>query len=126
MTVSASDQSHAAVPNQSTEFDEGELGRDQDKGKAEVAGMVSILGGRGELTSPIVRPRPAARHFSSFLADASSKFSDCVPTLAANEVKQGPVLKSNTAPSKKESPLQSLFRSIWERVQKVCIYSAIA
>ncbi|GME26794.1 hypothetical protein GTA08_BOTSDO00928 [Neofusicoccum parvum] len=80
------------------QFDEGELGKDQDKGRKEVAQMVSMLGDHGERNNPSVRPRPTARHFSSFLAEnASKKFGHVVSSATANEVEQRPVPKKKAA-----------------------------
>ncbi|KAL1639726.1 hypothetical protein SLS58_007624 [Diplodia intermedia] len=101
------------------QFDEGELGRDHDKGKAEVAAMVSIFGGEGEHRGPSVRPRPKARHFSSFLArNASKRFGAAVTSAAVNEVETSSVPKHDAATPQKATSLQLLFQSIWERVQK--------
>ncbi|KAK0654088.1 Presilphiperfolan-8-beta-ol synthase [Lasiodiplodia hormozganensis] len=99
------------------QFDEGDLGRDRDKGKSEVSGMVSILGDNGQHTSPSVRPRPKARDFSSFLpANASKRLATAVSLI--NEAGPRSVLEHKAGVSQKETPLQLLFLSIWKRVQK--------
>lgn len=104
------------------EFDEGDLGKDHDKGKSEVSGMVSILGDSGQHTSPSVRPRPKARDFSSFLAaNASKRLTTAVSLTTVNEAGPRSVLEHKAGVSQKETPLQLLFLSIWERIQKVCV-----
>ncbi|KAL1635099.1 hypothetical protein SLS56_001851 [Neofusicoccum ribis] len=101
------------------QFDEGELGKDQDKGRKEVAEMVSMLRDHGERNNSSVRPRPTARHFSSFLAEnASKKFGHVVSSATANEVEQRPMPKKQAAADVSATPLQLLFQSIWKRVQE--------
>lgn len=78
--------------------------------------MISILGGEGEHKRPSIRPRPMARHFSSFLADnASNKYGAAVSSATTNEVER------HTPAVREVTPLQLLFQSIWERVEKVCV-----
>lgn len=80
-----------------------------------------MLGDHGERNNPSVRPRPTARHFSSFLAEnASKKFGHVVSSATANEVEQRPVPKKKAAADVSATPLQLLFQSIWKRVQEVC------
>ncbi|OJD35063.1 terpene synthase metal binding domain protein [Diplodia corticola] len=101
------------------QFDEGELGRDHDKGMSEVAAMVSIITGKSEHREPSVRPRPNARHFPSFLPEnAPKRLATTVTSAAVNEVEASSVPKDSATASEKATPLQLLFQSIWERIQK--------
>ncbi|EKG21621.1 Terpenoid synthase [Macrophomina phaseolina MS6] len=103
------------------QFDEGELGKDQQKGKAEVARMVSVFGGEGEYKSLSRRPRPMARHFPSFLADnASKKFGAAVSSATASGIASRAAVEERATSIEDATPLQQVFRSIWERVKQVC------
>ncbi|KAH7021789.1 isoprenoid synthase domain-containing protein [Macrophomina phaseolina] len=81
--------------------------------------MVSVFGGEGEYKSLSRRPRPMARHFPSFLADnASKKFGAAVSSATASGIASRAAVEERATSIEDATPLQQVFRSIWERVKQ--------
>ncbi|KAK7530381.1 isoprenoid synthase domain-containing protein [Phyllosticta citribraziliensis] len=99
------------------QFDEGELGIDREKGRAEVAGMVAVLVPQG-CSTPVVRRRSALGPWStSPIETTSGELEEALSSDEDNQ-KMNPEFEreAKNSAAVASTPLQQLFHSIWERV----------
>ncbi|KAK8214398.1 isoprenoid synthase domain-containing protein [Phyllosticta capitalensis] len=100
------------------QFDEGELGVDREKGRAEVAGMIAVLVAQ-ESSTPVVRRSALGPESTSPIRTKTQELEEALSS-GMKDLKDDPELerKRKNSVSAASTPLQQLFHSIWESVGK--------